>query len=467
MATRTRNQVIAFRVTPAERRQISAKIKRSGLSQQEYLLDAALSHPIYVMEELKPILSELRAWGKNLNQLTALAHQGRVQTVYLQELTAALGRTYEAVSTGMVDSKFGSAIETGQAAQITQHCLGLPHVEQVAGSMIDFWENYQVSATDVKPFKAVPRFANGTFWEVFSFRFTDGRPFTQEDVEARARVAVIGESLARRLFATAEGVTGRHFSFNGRDYRVCGVVQDVSNATPETAGDLWVPLFNAQYISKELDRHGLLGNVYAYLLVDDAENLEAVRGEVQDVFRRFSLQDKDYEYDLMGQPAPYWLSTFRQEVDKTPDTMELAKSFLYILLALLFIPALNLSGMISSRMDSRVAELGIRKAYGATRRRLLEQVLCENLLLTLLGGLAGLLFSYVIVLTASDWILTLFDKNIYDTSLATSFTPEMLFNPAVFGSALGVCVVLNVVSALVPALWAMRHPIMESLNTKR
>ena len=99
MATRTRNQVIAFRVTPAERRQISAKIKRSGLSQQEYLLDAALNRPIYVMEELKPILSELRAWGKNLNQLTALAHQGRVQTVYLQELTAALGRTYEAVST--------------------------------------------------------------------------------------------------------------------------------------------------------------------------------------------------------------------------------------------------------------------------------------------------------------------------------------------------------------------------------
>ena len=99
MATRTRNQVVAFRVTPAERRQISARVRRSGLSQQEYLLDAALNQPIYVMEELKPILSELRAWGKNLNQLTTLAHQGRVQTAFLQELTAALGRTYEAVST--------------------------------------------------------------------------------------------------------------------------------------------------------------------------------------------------------------------------------------------------------------------------------------------------------------------------------------------------------------------------------
>ena len=359
-------------------------------------------------------------------------------------------------------------INGGVAYYVVDQMLpGLPHVEQVAGSVIDFWGDYQVSATDVKPFKATPRFANGAFWKVFSFRFVDGQPFTQEDVEAKAQVAVIGESLAKRLFAATEGVTGRHFSFNGRDYRVCGVVRDVSNATPETAGDLWLPLLNAQYISKELDRQGLLGNVFVSLLVDDAENFEAVRSEVQGVFRRYTLQDKDYEYDLMGQPDPYWLSTFRQDVEKAPDTMELAKDFLYILLALLFIPALNLSGMISSRMDSRIAELGIRKAYGATRRRLLEQVLCENLLLTLLGGLAGLLFSYLIVLMASDWILTLFDKNIYDTSLSTSLTPEMLFNPAVFGCALAVCVVLNVVSALVPALGAMRHPIMESLNTKR
>lgn len=359
-------------------------------------------------------------------------------------------------------------INGGVAYYVVDQMLpGLPHVEQVAGSMIDFWGNYQVSVADVKPFKVTPRFANGAFWKVFSFRFVDGQPFTQEDVEAKAQVAVIGESLAKRLFAATEGVTGRHFSFNGRDYRVCGVVRDVSNATPETAGDLWLPLLNAQYISKELDRFGLLGNVFVSLLVDDAENFETVRSEVQDVFRRYTQQDKDYEYDVMGQPDPYWLSTFRQDVEKAPDTMELVKDFLYILLALLFIPALNLSGMISSRMDSRIAELGIRKAYGATRRRLLEQVLCENLLLTLLGGLAGLLFSYLIVLTASDWILTLFDKNIYNTSLSTSLTPEMLFNPAVFGSALAVCVVLNVVSALVPALGAMRHPIMESLNTRR
>lgn len=98
MAERTRSQVVAFRVTKAERRQIEGKVCKSGLSQQAYLLQAALGEPIWVVEELRPILAELRGWGRNLNQLTVLVHSGRVQTVYLQECTEMLGKTYEAVN---------------------------------------------------------------------------------------------------------------------------------------------------------------------------------------------------------------------------------------------------------------------------------------------------------------------------------------------------------------------------------
>ena len=98
MVERTRNQVVAFRVTNAERRQINTKVRRSGLSQQAYLLQAALEEPICVVEELRPILAELRGWGRNLNQLTVLAHTSRVQTVYLRECMEVLGKTYEAVN---------------------------------------------------------------------------------------------------------------------------------------------------------------------------------------------------------------------------------------------------------------------------------------------------------------------------------------------------------------------------------
>ena len=111
MAVRTRNQVIAFRVTPAEAKKIREKARQSGLSQQEYLLQAALDQPILVTHELKPILAELRAWGKNLNQLTVLAHTGHIQTVYLKELTEALGKTYDALN-GLFTEK-GQVISSG------------------------------------------------------------------------------------------------------------------------------------------------------------------------------------------------------------------------------------------------------------------------------------------------------------------------------------------------------------------
>ena len=111
MAVRTRNQVIAFRVTPAEAKKIREKVQRSGLSQQEYLLRAALEQPILMIHELKPILTELRAWGRNLNQLTDLAHTGHVQTVYLNELTEALDKTYEALNSLLTEK--GPVISPG------------------------------------------------------------------------------------------------------------------------------------------------------------------------------------------------------------------------------------------------------------------------------------------------------------------------------------------------------------------
>lgn len=75
-----------------------AKVRQSGLCQQEYLLHAALETPIYMVEDLKPLLGELRAWGRNLNQLTVLAHQGHIESANLREATEMLGKVYEAVN---------------------------------------------------------------------------------------------------------------------------------------------------------------------------------------------------------------------------------------------------------------------------------------------------------------------------------------------------------------------------------
>jgi len=136
------------------------------------------------------------------------------------------------------------------------------------------------------------------------------------------------------------------------------------------------------------------------------------------------------------------------------------------LLALLFIPAINLAGMVSSRMEKRLPEMGIRKAFGASRGKLYNQILTENFLLTFLGGIAGLLISCLIIYVRKDTILTLFDKwpDAMPEAIDRFFTLDMLINPVVFLITFAVGWGLNVGSAIIPAHIALKKDIIYSLN---
>ena len=349
---------------------------------------------------------------------------------------------------------------------VAQLLDSLPHLEDMAVT-----EGYPGSGNRValpgqeQAFQVYPLYVNSSFWRVFSLHFVSGRAFTQAEYQARKHTVVISESLSRRLFASTDGA-GKILLFKGNPYTVCGVVEDVSSATPDVVADVWMPLTlsdGAYYADRSLP---LLGGLNYYLTAPTSADREALKEEVRDAFRRYNV-GKEWTYDLMGQPDDAALSSFRTDPISAPDTGGLFRTLLFIVLALLFIPAVNLSGMIASRMDKRMAELGIRQAYGARRSTLLGQVLWENLLLTLLGAVAGLVFCWIIVLTSGSWILTLFDAQV-NTDLPVPFlTMEMLFNSWVFLCALGLCLVLNVVSALIPAWWGLRHTIVQELYAKR
>ena len=133
--------------------------------------------------------------------------------------------------------------------------------------------------------------------------------------------------------------------------------------------------------------------------------------------------------------------------------------YLIIVLVLLLIPAINMSGITQSRMRKRMAEIGVRKAFGATRSELLTQVLYENLLQTLLGGL---FFSYASVLLLSDWLL---DTGTASMGIGRTFVnAEMMFNPVIFLYAFLACLALNLLSAGIPAWRASRMRIISALN---
>jgi len=166
----------------------------------------------------------------------------------------------------------------------------------------------------------------------------------------------------------------------------------------------------------------------------------------------------------MGQPDTYIESNFRNN-DEVPNFKSPISDFLVMMFALLFVPALNLCGMISSRMEGRMSEMGIRKAFGARRKELLRQILWENMILSSIGAILGLIFSYIFVITSSNWILRLFDTSGGEGK--TTITLEMLFNPTIICIAISITFLLNIISAIIPALLSLRHGIIYSLSTKR
>ena len=307
------------------------------------------------------------------------------------------------------------------------------------------------------------------FFKVFDFRFVDGGPFTEADLNNRRRCAVLAASTARRLFGT-EQAAGRHFTMDYREYTVTGVVRDASTLTPLSFGQVYQPyscLPDYEQMIRETERP--TGAFTACFRTTGKEQARRMLADIGNLVHRYNLSHAAEEdsLDLMG-PLPVWKSNLipGKKATALRPFMLLAGGLIALFL---LVPALNLGGMIANRMEGRQAEMGICKAFGAGRNYLLRQVIRENLLLTLAGGALGLVLSWGILALGSKWVFRMLDpfKFLQVDGVDILFTPSMLFSPRVFACAFLFCVVLNLASALIPAWKALRKPIVKSLNQKK
>jgi len=85
---------ITVRLSPEELSNIEAKAETAHMALSTYIRACALRHKVVVVEGVKECNSELKAIGRNLNQLTVLAHEGRIQLVNLDGVESALEQNY-------------------------------------------------------------------------------------------------------------------------------------------------------------------------------------------------------------------------------------------------------------------------------------------------------------------------------------------------------------------------------------
>lgn len=304
------------------------------------------------------------------------------------------------------------------------------------------------------------------FWKIFQFRFLAGKPYTEEEFTSGIRKAVVSESLARRLFNTSDA-TGKTFLLNFEEYQVSGVVEDVPSIAQFCYAEMWIPFTNRpSQIQGSKWCDFILGHMQLYILAKKPGDFDAIRREAEENCRRYSANIPQYNFVLNEQPDTFLRAWLRTDSFASPKFMKLFIQIFSVIFLLLLVPSINLTGMTASRMKKRMEELGIRKAFGAQNRTLLLQILYENLLLTLLGGLIGLLISYGLIFMLKGWLLGNYDWDGSSLTASIDLSPGMLINPAIFGYTLIFCLILNLMSALVPAWRALRRPIVDALNDK-
>ena len=316
------------------------------------------------------------------------------------------------------------------------------------------------------------------FFHIYEYDFVSGRPFTSKEVDDNENVCVISDALAERLFGKGVDAVGKIVEMeSGPEVRVVGVFRGGSQLTPDSYADIIQPFMNAVVMGSPYQ------GIYSIVAtVKDDAHLQALNQELDDVAARTQQAHPEVldAFSFGGDPKRKLVLTRDMETHpmhvlktenregslSTVTGWQLIKHYAGILFVLLFVPALNLCGIVAGRMERRSAEMAVRKTFGARRSTLLSQVVTENLVLTTIGGIIGLVLSWTAIYRLRTQILGMFFDN-STLSTAPIVEGEMLFAPTLFIGAFAAVLLLNLLAALVPAWWSLRKPIVEAMMEKR
>lgn len=291
---------------------------------------------------------------------------------------------------------------------------------------------------------------DANYFRIMSFSFLKGKPYTQEEFESGVHNVVITESTARKLFQ-GEDALGKTMDINYQPYKIVGVVKDVSRIFGYAHSDIWIPYTSIDGFEKKL-------GFVMLLLAKDKNDFDAIKAEVRGIERKWTQEDAEWEHVLRG-PYDHKTQLESTSSNNEPDVDGAMRKRIFMLVILLLIPAINLSSFSLSRINKRIEEIGVRKAFGAKKHTILMQVLYENMITSLIGGFIGLILSYAVVIWLKRW---LFGLDVNDFIPVTTLVSGWIF-VAVFLVSL----LLNLLSAGIPAIRASRMNIVDSINNKK
>jgi putative ABC transport system permease protein len=225
-----------------------------------------------------------------------------------------------------------------------------------------------------------------TYLTIRDWSFTSGGPFTEEEMEATSRVALLGQTVVDNLFASGEDPVGKMIRIKNVPFRIIGVLAPKGQSPSGNDQDdvIFIPFTTAERRVLGTQFLGSVGVLFAS--TERPEDLPAAVEDIRRVLRdRHRLQP--------DQPDDFTIRT-QVDIGKVQEgTGETLTIMMFSVASIsLLVGGIGIMNILLVSVTERTREIGIRMAIGAKRRHILIQFLAEAITLSMVGGLLGVVF---------------------------------------------------------------------------
>ncbi len=278
------------------------------------------------------------------------------------------------------------------------------------------------------------------YQKIENIRMLTGRRLHRRDLEQVRKTAVIGKVVRAELFPDAPAV-GRYIQINGIPFLVVGVFHDPGDNRQEET--IFIPISTTQKVFSGTDR------IHNMALTVNADDVEASLAVERKILHRLAAR---HQFDAKDERAVFFYNTFR-EYAKYMKLIKNVRTFIWIIgIGSIVAGIVGISNIMLITVKERTREIGIRKAMGATPAAIIDMVLTEAVLTTLVFGILGLAAGIMLLAALSRLI----------TNVDYFYNPEV--NVWVAFGAMGLLVLSGALAGIYPARKAAMIRPVEALR---
>ncbi|HLC94376.1 MAG TPA: ABC transporter permease [Patescibacteria group bacterium] len=244
-----------------------------------------------------------------------------------------------------------------------------------------------------------------------------GRLFEKSDVDKRAKNVVIGPKIARELFGSEETAVSKKITIETQRFRIIGVLKS-------KGGGFGGPDFDSFMYMPYKSAFSFNPNKTFFALYVKAKNADLIAETKRGIQNALEKRYKKDDFSVIEQT---------ELINAIGSIFSIFNVVIVAIAAIsLVVGGIGIMNIMYVSVIERIREIGIRRAIGATKNDILFQFLAESIILSLMGGLLGLLVAFVIVF---------FIQRVFPAYI----------NMASIGAAIGVSSIIGVIFGVLPA----------------